>query len=577
MPDNVNVRTSYENTHLSLGIYGYRECVYSYRFSPDVDIRIDRSPELIRVEYDTPIGKVTTAHQTLTEEMKRAGISWPYTEEFAIKRPENIAVVGFIFENLELIPTYDDFAEWQQTVGDDGVAFATGPDAVSPMHFIQKFLLDPTAFFFFYNDHQKKLRKLAEILEKLFDDALKLHLESPAEAIMWGQNYDDTITYPSYFQDELMPWIKKLGEAFAANNQIFACHCDGENYGLMDLIADSGMHVADAVCPYPMTKVGIEEFYYRWHDKLTIFGGIPSNILIPAVTSKDEFEAFVDNLFKVIVPGERFILGVSDMVSAIADFERVVRIGEKVEKHGRLPLQGSAFRPISAERILQPADEKAKIPSGGEAFGEIRNDVLKGDQILIKEHIQNALDTGLDANTILKQGMLCVMDVLGERFRDGTVFIPEVLMAARALNEGLTVLEPHLVKGDDKKKGTILIGTVHGDMHDIGKNMVSMMLRAVGFEVHDLGINLPTDIFVEEVKKHSADILGISALLTTTMPEMEKVIIALEENGLKDSTRVIVGGAPVTDKFANSIRADGYAADAGAAVSLVRQLLNLSR
>ena len=573
MPDNVNVRSTEENIHLSIGVYGYRECVYSYRFSPNIDIRVDRGPELTRVEYHTPVGVVSTAHQTLTDALKKSGISWPYTEEFVIKRPEDIAVVGYIFENLELIPTYDDFARWQRAVGDNGVAFANGLDGASPMHFIQKFFLDPTAFFFFYNDHRMQLRALAEILEQFFDDALKLHLDSPAEAVMWGQNFDDTITYPSYFQKELVPWIRKLGAAFAENNQILSCHCDGEMTGLIDLIGESGMHVADAVCPYPMTKVKNEEFYYRWHDKLTIFGGIPSNILIPAVTGEDEFEAFVDNLFKAIVPGRRFILGVSDMVPPNADFKRLVRIAERVEKEGRLPLQGRAYLPHSEQQVTPPTGQEAELADVAEGFDDIRNDVFKGDQIRIKSDIRKALDSGAAAQDILQNGMLSVMEVIGDRFKNGTVFIPEVLMAARAMNEGLTVLEPYLGEKDESQKGRILIGTVHGDMHDIGKNMVSMMLRAVGFDVHDLGINLSTEVLVEGVRKHRPDVLGLSALLTTTMPEMETVIKALEESGLKAGTHVILGGAPVTEKFARSIGADGYAPDAGAAVSLVKELL----
>jgi corrinoid protein of di/trimethylamine methyltransferase len=172
-------------------------------------------------------------------------------------------------------------------------------------------------------------------------------------------------------------------------------------------------------------------------------------------------------------------------------------------------------------------------------------------------------------------GMLSAMEEISKKFKDGTVFIPEVLLSARALNEALQILETYLAEGaatgGDCK---ILIGTVEGDLHDIGKNMVSTMLKGVGFDVIDLGVNVKVKEFVRQVKETKADILGISALLTTTMPQMKKVIDALEEEGVRDQIKVIVGGAPVNRKFADDIGADGYAQDAGEAVELVKFLKN---
>ena len=163
---------------------------------------------------------------------------------------------------------------------------------------------------------------------------------------------------------------------------------------------------------------------------------------------------------------------------------------------------------------------------------------------------------------------MCIRD----RFKDGTVFIPEVLLSARVLNEALPLLEPLLSDGESLHKGKILIGTVHGDLHDIGKNLVSTMLKGVGYEVVDLGINVAVEEFVNRVARHRPDILAVSALLTTTMPQMEKVIDGLQSAGLRSNTLVIVGGAPVNDKFARDIGADGYARDAGEAVELARNL-----
>jgi 5-methyltetrahydrofolate--homocysteine methyltransferase len=209
----------------------------------------------------------------------------------------------------------------------------------------------------------------------------------------------------------------------------------------------------------------------------------------------------------------------------------------------------------------------------GEAFQVLQEDVLRGDHDGIRTHVREMLGKGCDAQEILQKGMIAAMEVVGERFKNGEVFIPEVLLSARAMNEALLVLEPHLAGEKSEARGKILIGTVHGDLHDIGKNMVVTMLRGVGFEIKDLGINVATEAFVREVGAYRPDVLGLSALLTTTMPEMGKVIEALKQAGLREKVKVIVGGAPVNVKFAKDIGAEGYAADAGEAVSLVKDLL----
>ncbi|MBT8369042.1 MAG: corrinoid protein [Deltaproteobacteria bacterium] len=220
----------------------------------------------------------------------------------------------------------------------------------------------------------------------------------------------------------------------------------------------------------------------------------------------------------------------------------------------------------AAQRVAAevPADEDFKI---------IQHDVLTGNQEAITTHVQEMLDKGFNPNDILNRGMLATMEVIGGRFQTGDVFIPEVLLSARAMNEALKVLEPYLAKEKKKVSGKLIVGTVRGDLHDIGKNMVVTMLRGVGFEVADLGINIKAEEFVSKVEELKPDILGLSALLTTTMPEMKKIINAVTEKGLRDKVKVIVGGAPVNETYARQIGADGYAADAGASVDLVKKLL----
>ncbi len=390
---------------------------------------------------------------------------------------------------------------------------------------------------------------------------------------MWGGNFDDMITYPAYFEKEILPWIRRASDTVSAKGKILVCHCDGENAGLMDLLRDSGMHVAEAITPYPMTKVKIEEYYRRWSDKVTIFGGIPEHLLLEETTTNEDFDAYLDEFFKVVAPGRRLIVGIGDTTPAHAVFDRLIRIGERVEKEGRLPLEGGAYRPISEGQFAEA--EARVIPQvvKDEVFKVIQDDVFKGDHIGIRRHTQEMLDKGLNAKDILQRGMISAMEVIGERFTAGDIFIPEVLLSARAMNEALSVLEPWLASEEREVSGRVLMGTVRGDMHDIGKNMVSTMLRGVGFEIRDMGVNIPTEEIIEEVVEYKPHILGLSALLTSTMPEMKGVLDALKARGVRDSIQVMVGGAPVNEKFARDIGADGYARDAGEAVTLAKRLM----
>ncbi|MFO7963321.1 MAG: corrinoid protein, partial [Desulfobacterales bacterium] len=190
--------------------------------------------------------------------------------------------------------------------------------------------------------------------------------------------------------------------------------------------------------------------------------------------------------------------------------------------------------------------------------------------------VKNALaliGKGMDAGTVLNDGMIPAMEQIGERFKTGDVFIPEVLLSARAMNRAMAELEPLFAATRKRASAKVLIGTVQGDMHDIGKNMVSIMLRGVGFDVRDIGINVITEEFLHQVNVFKPDILALSALLTTTMPEMKTIIDALKAEGLRDKVKILVGGAPVNKRYAEEIGADGYAKDAGEAVAVAKEIL----
>ncbi len=199
--------------------------------------------------------------------------------------------------------------------------------------------------------------------------------------------------------------------------------------------------------------------------------------------------------------------------------------------------------------------------------------VEKGDETSVGELTQKALSEGISAETILNNGLVAGMDVVGERFKNHEVFIPEVLVSAKAMKAGMKIVRPLLAETIMGSKGKVVIGTIKGDLHDIGKNIVGMLLEGAGFEVKNLGTDVTKEQFMEVVEKEGADIIGMSALLTTTMTYMKEVIQSLEDANLKEKVKVIIGGAPITQSYAEAIKADGYAPDAASAVDLVKSLL----
>lgn len=208
---------------------------------------------------------------------------------------------------------------------------------------------------------------------------------------------------------------------------------------------------------------------------------------------------------------------------------------------------------------------------------EIAEKLILGRSEEVRKLVQKALDEKLDVETILKEGLIAGMNVIGEKFKKNEVYIPEVILSARCMKISMEVLHPVLSGKSVKSIGTIVIGTVRGDLHDIGKNLVTMMFEGAGFEVIDLGVDVPEEKFVQVVREKQAKILGLSALLTTTMPAMREVIKALESSGLRHKTKVVIGGAPVTEEFAAKVGADGYARDAGSAVDKVKELLSYGK
>lgn len=206
-------------------------------------------------------------------------------------------------------------------------------------------------------------------------------------------------------------------------------------------------------------------------------------------------------------------------------------------------------------------------------FNNLAELVINGNYAGAKDLTQKMIDNGNEPLEIINQGLMAGMNVVGVRFKAGDMFVPEVMMSAKAMSTGIELLKPLIADKDMPSAGKVLIGTVKGDLHDIGKKLVVMMMESAGFEIIDLGVDIAPAAFVKAVKEHKPQVIGLSALLTTTMLSMKDTIEALKEEGLRDTVKIVVGGAPISQTFADEIGADGYAPDAAAATDLCRRLI----
>ncbi len=209
-----------------------------------------------------------------------------------------------------------------------------------------------------------------------------------------------------------------------------------------------------------------------------------------------------------------------------------------------------------------------------ELFAKMSEAVIAADAETVNKLVEEALGNGIGAKEVLDNGLIPGMDIVGQRMKTGELFIPEVLRSAKIMQASMDLLRPHLSEKESLGLGTFVIGTVEGDLHDIGKNLVAMMLRGAGFTVVDLGTSVKPQDFVDAVKEHKAVVIGMSALLTTTMPKMDQTVKALKEAGIREQVKIMAGGAPVTEKFVEEIGADAYGANAGSATEKAKELVS---
>ena len=287
----------------------------------------------IRTVVHTPAGDVVMQLE-LTPEMARNGISVPFVQSFPLRSLDDLEAVAQVFDHLEVVPTPGAYAAFRARIGERGLAVAGGPISASPMQLIMHELMATEEFFYWYADDRDRLRELARRMTPFFESALQALLECEAEVVFWGANYDQDLTWPPFFQEEIAPWLKKAAGTLHAAGKLLLTHCDGENRKLLPYYPACGFDIAESVCPAPMTQCTLAQLRAGFGPKTTVWGGIPSVVLLDSQMSDQAFDAYLDAMFGALGTGERLILGVSDNVPPDANLARMEEIKRRIAAFG---------------------------------------------------------------------------------------------------------------------------------------------------------------------------------------------------------------------------------------------------
>ena len=375
---------------------------------------------------------------------------------------------------------------------------------------------------------------------------------------------------PKYLRKYVFPWYKKMGDICRDRGIGFVYHSDGDCTEALQDLVDCGFHGFHPIQPNCMDIVEVKK---KWGKSLCLLGNINLDSTLTLGTPED-VRAEVYERIRVIGPGGGYMVASSNSIPDYVPLENMKALLNATFEFGKYPIE------------LEEGKIKGKIwtfkgkpkTEGEAAVGDLDIDaymsaMLGNDTERLIALAQADIDAGREAEAVVNAGMIPAMTAVGRLFQSGEIYIPEMMIAAKTMSDALAHFKDQLAGKGEKKSGTIVIGTVKGDLHDIGKNLVVMMLEGQGFTVEDLGVSVTTEKFVEAVKATNPEVLAMSALLTTTMVEMKNTIDALEEAGLREDIKIIVGGAPLTQAFADQIGADGYAYDAPGAAQKCMNLL----
>jgi corrinoid protein of di/trimethylamine methyltransferase len=387
---------------------------------------------------------------------------------------------------------------------------------------------------------------------------------------------------PEMFREFFKPYLKSQIDTIkqAANVKVLM-HCDGAIMPILDDLIEIGV---DIINPIQTVVKGFDDtaaLKTKFGDRITFHAAIDVQQVMPN-TTPDELRVEVARRLQDLGPNGGYILAPCHNINVDIPLENVMAMFDAAREFGGYPLQLANIVGTQATTDATVAEtEEIVVKTAGaelseeqrEILEDLAEDIITGSITVAPETVEDAIDAGIEATVILNQGMIAGMTEIGDRFERGDAFVPEMLLAANTMQAGLNILRPKLIEADIPPAGKIVLGTVKGDLHDIGKNLVGMMFEGAGFEVIDLGIDVPPAKFVAAIKEHQPDLVGMSALLTTTMRSLQATVEAIVEAGVRDQVKIMIGGAPVTQEYADKIGVDLYAPDAGAAARRARQAM----
>jgi methylmalonyl-CoA mutase cobalamin-binding domain/chain len=379
------------------------------------------------------------------------------------------------------------------------------------------------------------------------------------------------LIHPKYLKKYLFPWYKKMGACCRNRGIGFVFHSDGDCTEAMDDFIDCGFHGFNPIQPNCMD---IEAVKQKWGKKLCLIGNLNLDSTLTLGTP-DDVRAEVHERIRTIGPGGGYMVASSNSITDYVPLANMQALFKATFDFGQYPIrlepgavQGKVWK-FQAKPRQESDRTSAALNMDVYVTGLLANKVA--DTVA---QVQKDISAGTPASDVVGSGLIPAMTVIGEKFQRGEIYIPEMMIAANTMSKVLEQFKDQLSGRQEKKFGTVVIGTVKGDLHDIGKNLVAMMLEGQGFSVVDMGVSVSAEKFVAAVVEKKPDIIALSALLTTTMIEMKHTISALKEAGLRNSIKIIVGGAPVTQAFADQIGADGYAYDSPGAAQICKALVS---
>jgi uroporphyrinogen decarboxylase len=379
------------------------------------------------------------------------------------------------------------------------------------------------------------------------------------------------LIHPRYLRQYVFPWYKKIGDVCRDKGIGFVFHSDGDCTEAMDDLVDCGFHGFNPIQPNAMD---IEAVKVKWGKKLCLIGNLNLDSTLTLGTPED-VRAEVYERIRTIGPGGGYMVASSNSITDYVPLANMKALIDATFEFGKYPieLEAGGVKGKVSRYQAQPKREAKTVGAELNVAGYV-SALLSNKPETVIDRMQSDIDGGMAAADIVSNGMIPAMTVIGGKFQNGEIYIPEMMIAAKTMSDTLAHFKGELMEKGDRKLGKVVIGTVKGDLHDIGKSLVAMMLEGQGFSVEDLGVSVTTETFIAAVKEKKPDILAMSALLTTTMVEMRKTIAALSDAGLRNAVKIVVGGAPVTQAFADQIGADGYAYDSPGAAKKCKDLLS---